>query len=531
MLAKAKLLRIFYKKYFKEFMEKLFLGIEFGSTRIKSILTDEKANIVAQGVYTWENKFIDGIWTYSYEEIQTGLRNCYADLKSDYKRKTGECLTHITAIGISAMMHGFIALNKDNKPLAPFKTWRNNDAEGEANELTKLFNFPIPARWTIAHLYKAIKDNETYLPEIETVTTLAGYVHSLLTNKHILGIGDASGIFPIDDSSKDYDLKLIEKFNYLVGGKLNKNTYNVLPQVLCAGGFAGYLTEQGAKLLDKDGELKSGSLMCPPEGDAGTGMVATNSVKPLTGNVSAGTSVFCMAVLEKPLSAVYEGVDIVSTPDGVPVAMVHCNNCSSEINAWAELFAEVSETDKNELYTRLFKLSLKGDEDCGGVVVCNYTSGENLTKITRGTPFVLHTAESNFTLANFFRAQLYSAFATLKMGNDNFVKQEKIKIEKYYAHGGLFKTECVCEEYLAAALNTPIVVMATSGEGGAWGMAILAIYSAIGDKLLPDYLEKNIFQNSIQKLIKPNAKTVKGLNGYTKKFKEALKAEKIFYKV
>lgn len=512
-------------------MSNLVLGIELGSTRIKSVLTDEHANVIAQGSFEWENRLVNGIWTYGYDEIENGLQSCYASLKADYKAKYGKVLTEVSAIGISAMMHGFIALDKDNKPLAPFKTWRCGDAENEAKELTQFFNFPIPARWTVSHLYKAIKDNESYLSQIETVTTLAGYVHSLLTGSHILGIGDASGVFPIDSNAKDYDLKLIEKFNNLTKGKLNKNVYNLLPDVLCAGDFAGYLTERGARLLDKDGDLKHGILMCPPEGDAGTGMVATNSVKPLTGNVSAGTSIFSMAVLDKPLSKVYEGVDVVTTPTGAPVAMVHCNNCSSEINAWMDLFAEVCGTDKNGLYERLFNLSLQGDADCGGVVACNYTSGENITEVTKGTPFVLHTAESKFNLANFMRAQLYSAFATLKIGNDNFVEQEKIQIEKYYAHGGLFKTEGVCQQYLAAALNTPIAVMTTAGEGGAWGMAILAGFASRGNCPLEQYLEKEIFVNSEQKVVKPNAEVVNGFNAYAQKLKQAIKAEKVFSEV
>lgn len=509
----------------------MVLGIELGSTRIKAALTDEKGIVLAQGSCEWENKLEDGIWTYSYEEIRSGLQACYASLKADYKSKSGEILTDIAAIGVSAMMHGFIALDKQNKPLAPFKTWRCNDAENEAKELTKIFNFPIPARWTVAHLFKAVKENKSFLPEIATVTTLAGYVHILLTGQRVLGIGDASGVFPVDGNTKDYDLRLIEIFNNLIKKKSNKNVYGILPKVRCAGAFAGNLTESGAHLLDKDGDLKSGALTCPPEGDAGTGMVATNSVKPLTGNVSAGTSIFSMAVLEKPLGKIYDGVDVVTTPAGAPVAMVHCNNCSSEINAWTELFAEVCGTDKNELYERLFKLSLKGDADCGGVIACNYLSGENLTEVTKGTPFVARSAQSKFNLANFMRAQLYSAFATLKIGNDNFVNREGIKTAVYYAHGGLFKTEGVCQKYLAAALNTPVSVMTTAGEGGAWGIALLAGYAAYGNSPLEEYLEKVIFINGAQKVVKPDGKIVKGFSAYVKKLKKAIKAEKIFRKV
>ena len=509
-------------------MEKLILGIELGSTRIKAVLTDDKGKTQAQGSSEWENKLEGGIWTYAYAEIISGLQYAYAHLKADYKKKTGKSLTEIAAAGVSAMMHGFIALDKNNKPLAPFKTWRNNDAEGEAKELTKLFDFPVPARWTAAHLYKAVKDGAPYLDKIERVTTLAGYVHNLLTGKHVLGIGDASGVFPVDCKTKDYDLKLIEKFNGLLRGKPKKDVYDLFPKVLCAGEFAGYLTEEGARLIDCDGELKGGALTCPPEGDAGTGMVATNSVKPLTGNVSAGTSVFSMAVLEKPLKKVYEGIDVVTTPAGAPVAMVHCNNCSSEINAWTELFSEVCGKDKNELYESLFRISLKGDNDCGGVVACNYLSGENVTGVQRGTPFVARTAESKFNLANFMRAQLYSAFATLKIGNDNFVKQENIKIEKYYAHGGLFKTGGVCQEYLAAALNTPVAVMTTAGEGGAWGMAVLAGFALDGGMPLDEYLEKRIFTDCEKTSVMPDENIVKGFNAYTEKFKKIIRAEELF---
>lgn len=503
----------------------LALGVEFGSTRIKAVLTDGGARVIAQGAYEWENKFENGIWTYPYELIITGLQTCYSRLKSDYKARTGSTLTRLGAVGISAMMHGFIALDKGGNPLAPFKTWRCGDAEREAKELTKLFNFPVPARWTAAHLYKAVKDGEKYLPQIHTVTTLAGFVHYLLTGKSVLGVGDASGVFPVDKS--DYDRKLIEKFDELAGGKLSKSVYGIFPRVLLAGQCAGNLTEKGALLLDREGDLESGAPFCPPEGDAGTGMVATNSVKPLTGNVSAGTSVFSMAVLDRPLSAVYEGVDIVTTPAGAPVAMVHCNNCSSEINAWAGLFAEACGSDKNELYKKLFELSLNGDADCGGIVACNYTSGENITGVEKGTPFVARTAESNFSLANFIRAQLYSAFATLKIGNDNFVQKEKIKIEKYYAHGGLFKTEGICQKYLAAALNTPVAVMTTAGEGGAWGMAVLAGYALNSDIPLEQYLESKIFADCAQTTVYPDAETVKGFNAYTEKFKEAIKAEEV----
>lgn len=502
----------------------MILGIELGSTRIKATLTDCSAKILAQGFCEWENRFENGIWTYSYGQIISGLQTCYKHLKADYKAKTGEALTRFSAIGVSAMMHGFIALDKNGKPLAPFKTWRCGDAEPAAKELTKLFNYPVPARWTAAHLYKAIKEKAGFLPQIKTVTTLAGYVHFLLTDKNVLGVGDASGVFPVDPLTKNYDKKCAEIFFELTG----TDVYKIFPQPLCAGECAGRLTPDGARLLDTDGDLQNGALLCPPEGDAGTGMVATNSVKALTGNVSAGTSVFSMAVLEKPLSKVYAGVDIVATPSGAPVAMVHCNNCSSEINAWVGLFAEVCGCDKNHMYGRLFELSLTGDADCGGVVACNYVSGENITDVKKGAPFVMRKAESSFSLANFMRAQLYSAFATLKMGNDLFIKREKIKIEKYYAHGGLFKTGCVCQSYLAAALNTPVAVMSTAGEGGAWGMAVLALYALDNCLPLEIYLESRIFASCTQSVVNPDCKTVRGVNAYTKKLKRAIKAEKVF---
>lgn len=502
----------------------MILGIEFGSTRIKAVLTDRNAEVLAQGSYEWENRFENGIWTYPYAQITSGLQTCYARLKADYKAKTGAVITRLSAIGVSAMMHGFIALDKEGKPLAPFKTWRCGDAENEAKELTELFGYPVPARWTVAHLYKAVKGNADYLPKIKTVTTLAGYVHTLLTDKNVLGIGDASGVFPVDPLTKNYDKKRAEIFCGLTG----IDVFKIFPRPLCAGECAGFLTQRGAYLLDADGDLKEGALLCPPEGDAGTGMVATNSVKPLTGNVSAGTSVFSMAVLQKPLAGVYAGVDIVTTPAGAPVAMVHCNNCSSEINAWVGLFAEVCGCDKSLLYGRLFGLSLTGEADCGGVVACNYLSGENITGVGKGAPFVMRTAQSNFNLANFMRAQLYSAFATLKMGNDAFIKREKIKVEKYYAHGGLFKTEGVCQRYLAAALDTPVAVTATAGEGGAWGMAALALYMLDNGLPLDKFLENKIFKDCAQSVVKPDRETVKGFNAYTKKLRRAIKAEKVF---
>lgn len=506
------------------------LGIELGSTRIKAVLIDEDFSTLSIGDYVWENKYNDGVWTYSYEDIIIGLQSCYASLKNNVLRQYGCKLENIGSIGISAMMHGYIVLDKDNRLLVPFRTWRNNNAEEAARKLTELFSFHIPARWSIAHLCQAILNDEEHVDKIKYQTTLAGLVHFLLTGKKVVGIGEASGMFPIDDKTSTYNSDMMRLFERsYVRNKYHWKLNDLLPEVLKAGKVAGHLTKEGALLLDPEGDLCEGIPFCPPEGDAGTGMVATNSVKAGTGNVSAGTSVFSMIVLRQNLKNVYPEIDIVTTPDGLPVAMVHCNNCSSEINTYVNLFSEVAslfgvKTEKDEVYKKLFKKSQEGDRDCGGVVVYNYLSGENITNIAKGRPMTVRVTDSNFSLANVMRAQLYSAFATLKIGNDILIKGEGVTVEKLYAHGGLFKTEGVCQSYLAAALNAPITVTETAGEGGAWGMAVLARFLLDGGDL-GEYLRTKVFAEQKEHTVKPDREDVEGFDRYIKRFKDGLPAE------
>lgn len=506
---------------------KCTVGIEFGSTRIKAVLIDENCKVLASGGYDWENKLENGLWTYSYEEIVRGLQTCYAALKEDIKQKFGVTAKSFGAIGISAMMHGYIPLDGRDKPLVAFRTWRNNNAESAAGELTRLFSYPIPARWSIAHLYEAVKDGEPHVKDIKKLCTLAVYVHYLLTGRFCAGIGEASGMFPIDTADKNYSRRMLESFRAYCG----VDAVALLPEVLIAGVEGGKLTESGALLLDPSGETEAGILLCPPEGDAGTGMVATNSVKPGTGNISAGTSVFGMAVLKAPLKNVHSGIDLVTTPCGDEVAMVHCNNCSSEINAWVNIFGEFAKAigadiSRNELYKVLFTRSLSGEEDCGGAVVCNYLSGENIAGVEKGVPAAIHTAECNFTLGNFMRAQLYSAFVTLKLGMDVLTRDENVKLDKIYAHGGIFKTEGVCQKFLAAAINTPVSVLETAGEGGAWGMAVLAACTLKGAEL-EKFLSGTVFVNSAEKVVSPDAACADGFDRYTRNFGKLLSAEKV----
>lgn len=508
---------------------KCSLGIEFGSTRIKAVLIGKNFETLASGGYDWENRYENGLWTYSYDDIMGGMRAAYAELKAEVKSKYGVTLKSIGSIGISAMMHGYVVLGADDKLLVPFRTWRNNNAEEASEKLTELFGFHIPARWSIAHLYQAIIGGEEHVKDIKYQTTLAGYVHYLLTGNKVMGIGEASGMFPIDQNTGTYDSRMVEKFEDVCKDKYPWKLKDILPKVLKAGENAGSLSESGALLLDPDGDLQAGIPFCPPEGDAGTGMVATNSVKAGTGNVSAGTSVFSMIVLSRNLKNVYPEIDIVTTPDGLPVAMVHCNNCSSEINAYVNLFSEVAAlfgaaTERGEAYKKLFNKSLEGDKDCGGVVVYNYLSGENITNITKGRPMTVRITDSNFSLANVMRAQLYSAFATLKIGNDILIKGEGVTVEKLYAHGGLFKTEGVCQSYLAAALDAPITVTETAGEGGAWGMAVLARFLLDGGEL-GEYLQTKVFAGQKEHTVKPDRADVEGFDRYIKRFKDGLPAE------
>ena len=512
---------------------KAILGIEFGSTRIKAVLIDPENRPIAQGSHTWENQLVDGLWTYSIEAIWYGLQDCYADLRRNVKEQYDIEIETLAAIGVSAMMHGYMAFNKQQEILVPFRTWRNTNTAKAAAELSDLFVFNIPLRWSISHLYQAILDNEEHVKDIDYLTTLAGYIHWLITGERVLGIGDASGMLPIDPQTKNYSAAMIEKFDNLVADRgYQWKLADILPRVLPAGKNAGFLTPEGAKRLDVSGHLKAGIPVCPPEGDAGTGMVATNAVKPRTGNVSAGTSSFSMIVLEKDLSRPYEVIDIVTTPDGNPVAMVHCNNCTSDLNAWVNLFKEYQElmgmpVDMNHVYEKLYNHALKGAADCGGLLSYNYFSGEPVTGMAEGRPMFVRSANDKFTLANFMRANLYAAVGVLKIGNDILFNDEHIKVDKITGHGGLFKTKGVGQRILAAALNSPISVMETAGEGGPWGMAILGSYlvNNTTNLSLPEFLDEKVFAGNQGTEIAPTPEDVAGFNAYIKKYNRCLPIE------
>lgn len=513
---------------------KATLGIEFGSTRIKCVLIDEDCNPIAQGSHTWENQLVDGLWTYSIDDIWTGLQDCYAQLRADVKEKYGVEIEILASMGVSAMMHGYMPFNKDGKILVPFRTWRNTNTGKAAAALSELFDFNIPLRWSISHLYQAILNNEPHVKDITFFTTLAGYIHWQLTGEKVLGIGDASGMLPIDPELKDFNRTMMDKFQKIIDPYgFPWKLADILPRVLVAGEEAGALTPEGARRLDPSGHLRAGVPLCPPEGDAGTGMTATNSVKQRTGNVSAGTSSFSMIVLEHNLSKPYPSIDIVTTPDGSPVAMVHCNNCTSDINAWVNIFKDYIEltgqkADMGELFTNLFNVALKGDPDCGGLVTYNYISGEPVTDLADGRPLVVRSANDKFTLANFMRANLYGAVAVLKIGNDILLKDEKVNADRITGHGGFFTTPVVGQKILAAALNSPITVMKTAGEGGPWGMAILASYlvNNKNHQSLADYLDNNVFAGNTGSEVKPDPADVDGFNKYIENYKKGLEIEK-----
>jgi len=510
------------------------LGIELGSTRIKAVLIGDDHITIASGYHEWENRFENNIWTYTLDDIWSGIQACYQNLKIDVENKYGVKLTQIGSIGFSAMMHGYMAFDKNDTLLVPFRTWRNTTTEEAANQLTREFSFNIPQRWSIAHLYQAILNKEEHVTNIEYLTTLAGYVHWKLTDQKVLGVGDASGMFPIESKNCDYNAAMVVGFDELVEhcGYPWKLT-DILPKVLPAGTSAGCLTQEGAKLLDLSGELAAGIPVCPPEGDAGTGMTATNSVAVRTGNVSAGTSVFAMIVMEHALKDVHTQIDVVTTPEGAPVAMVHCNNCTSDLNAWVNLFGEFAENfgisvDRNELFSVLFNKALEGDKDCGGLVAYNYISGEPVTGFKDGIPLFARKAEDNFNLANFMRTHLYSSLATLKVGLDILFKEEAINVDKMYGHGGLFKTKDVGQKIMAAAMNTPVFVMETAGEGGAWGIAILAYYmkNKEAEESLATYLETKVFGGEQGTKIIPEPEDVKGFDLFMNKYIEGLKIER-----
>ena len=509
------------------------LGIEFGSTRIKAVLIDEKGTPLASGSHEWENRLTDGIWTYTLDDIWSGLADCYADLASDVKKKYNVVLKKFASIGFSALMHGYLAFDKEGELLVPFRTWRNTITEEAAAKLTEVFQYNIPQRWSIAHLYQAILKKEEHVGKIDFLTTLAGYVHWKLTGEKVLGVGDASGMFPIDCKSGNYDQNMIRKFDELTepcgyGWKLS----DILPKVLSAGEKAGTLTPEGAKLLDVSGNLEAGILLCPPEGDAGTGMVATNSVGVRTGNVSAGTSVFAMVVLEKELSKVYPEIDLVTTPDGALVAMVRCNNCTSDLNAWVNLFDEFAKSigaaiDKNPLFSVLYHKALEGDADCGGLISYNYFSGEPVTGFDEGAPLFVRKADQTFNLANFMRTHLYSSLAALKAGLDLLFKEEDVKVDEMFGHGGLFKTKGVGQRIAAAAMNTPVSVMETAGEGGAWGIALLASYMQNKEEgeELQDFLNHKIFAGQKGEKLLPVKEDVEGFDQFMIRYKKGLAIE------
>lgn len=511
---------------------KAVLGIEFGSTRIKAVLIDESHNPIAQGSHEWENQLVDGLWTYSIDAIWKGLQDCYSDLCKNVRQQYDVEIKNLSAIGISAMMHGYMAFDKEENILAPFRTWRNTNTGCAAAELSKLFNFNIPLRWSISHLYQAIINNESHINNIDYLTTLAGYIHWQLTGQKVLGIGDASGMLPIDSATKDYSKDMVESFDKHIADKqLSWKLLDIMPKVLSAGEDAGKLTEKGARLLDPTGTLSAGIPCCPPEGDAGTGMVATNAVRQRTGNVSAGTSSFSMIVLEKELSKPYEMIDMVTTPDGSPVAMVHCNNCTSDLNAWVSLFREYQEllgipVDMNEIYGKLYNNALKGDTDCGGLISYNYVSGEPITGLAEGRPLFVRSASDKFNLANFMRAHLYASVGALKIGNDILFNEEHVSVDRITGHGGLFKTKGVGQRVLAAAINSPISVMETAGEGGAWGIALLAAYlQEAKEKTLPEWLDQCVFAGNEGIEIAPTEDEVAGFNRYIDNYRNCLEIE------
>ncbi len=513
---------------------KTALGIELGSTRIKAVLIDLEGNVLAVGFHDWENSLVDGVWTYSQDEIHQGVKNAYADLKKKVREQYDETLTTIGAMGISAMMHGYLAFDKDMKLLAPFQTWRNSNTGPAADKLTELFDFNIPLRWTISHIYQRILDKAGHVKNIAYVTTLDSYVHYLLTGEKVTGIGDASGIFPIDSEKMDYDQVMVDKFDELIKGEnLPFKLRDILPKVLLAGQNAGTLTAAGAAFLDEAGDLKEGVPVCPPEGDAGTGMTATNSVGVRTGNVSAGTSTFAMLVMEKKLSKVYREIDMVTTPTGYPVAMAHANNGTSDLNAWVSLFGEFAklmgfEADPGALYSKLYTNSLEGDADCGGVLSYGYFSGEGITNMTEGRPVVIRQPDAKFTLANFMRSHLYTSLGAVKMGLDILFKQEGAKCDRMMGHGGFFKTPVVGQRYLAAAVNAPVTVMETAGEGGPWGMALLAAYMLedTANETLDEYLDKKIFASLKGSVIEPVASDVDGFEKFMEGYRAGLAVER-----
>ena len=513
---------------------KTILGIEFGSTRIKAVLTNEENTPIAQGAHDWENRLENGIWTYTLEDIWSGLQDAYAKLAADVKSQCGASLKKIGAIGFSAMMHGYMVFDKEGTLMVPFRTWRNTITEQAAKQLTAAFSFNIPQRWSIAHLYQAILNGEEHVKDIDYITTLEAYVHWKLTGKRVLGIGDAAGMFPIDTTKADYNQEMVDKFDELVAPYgFSWKLRDIMPKALVAGEDAGVLTEEGAKLLDVTGKLKAGIPMCPPEGDAGTGMVATNSVAVRTGNVSAGTSVFAMIVLEKELSRPYKEIDMVTTPSGHLVAMAHSNNCTSDLNAWVNVFKEFAEAmgmevDMNKLFGTLYNKALEGDPDCGGLLSYCYFSGEHMTGFEEGRPLFVRSPESKFNLANFMRTNLYTCLGAMRVGLNLLFEKENVKVDRLLGHGGLFKTKGVGQQILADAVNAPVSVMATAGEGGAWGIALLASYLVNKEEgeTLESFLDNKVFADQESSTLDPKPEGVAGFNAFMDSYMKGLSIER-----
>lgn len=503
---------------------KKILGIELGSTRIKSVLIDENAKILAQGSYEWENELVDGLWSYSLDKAIEGLQSSYADLLKNY----GQVIEEVDAIGISGMMHGYLAFDKEDNLLAPFRTWRNTNTSEASKILSKAFNFNVPMRWSVSQYYQSVLDGLTHVKDMAFLTTLSGYIHYRLTGNKVLGVDDASGMFPIKDG--DYDKSMISKFNALLKEKgLSVNFKDLLPKVLLAGENAGVLTSEGAKLLDVSGKLKAGVTLCPPEGDMGTGMVATNTVKPKTGNVSSGTSANLSVILEKPLKNYYQEIDVIATPDGYPTALIHANNCTTEINEWVNLFSEVIElfggiVGKGELFSKLFEISKDSDKNVGGLLCYNFLAGEPLAGTKFGAPTVTRGQDGNLNLANFMQAQIYSAVATLSLGID-ILKKEDVKIESVLAHGGFYKTDFIGQNATSAVLKTPVTVMETASEGGAWGMAVLALYALNNNIPFAEFLDA-VFKDVNKKVVMASSEEIDKCQHFLVRYKKGLKAEK-----
>ncbi len=508
------------------------LGIELGSTRIKAVLIGDDYTPLATGAFDWENQFEDGVWTYSLEAVHQGLQAAYANLKQEVQRVYGLPLRRLAAIGVSAMMHGYLPFDQQGKLLAPFRTWRNTITGEAADKLTALFSFNIPQRWSIAHLYQAILNGESHVPDIRFLTTLSGYVHWQLTGQKVLGIGDAVGMMPIDDNTRQFDAAMVDKFGRLIADKgFPWQLPDIMPKVLLAGQDAGQLTAEGARMLDPTGDLESGIPLCPPEGDAGTGMTATNSVAERTGNASAGTSIFLMAVLERALSKVHTEIDMVTTPSGRPVAMVHCNNCTTDLNKWVDLFAQFAQAaglslDKGRIYEAFFSQALQGEEDAGGLLSYGYYSGEHITGFAEGRPLLAWSTESTLSFANLARAILFASLGTLRIGVD-ILEEENVRLDRLLGHGGLYRTGDTGQRFTAAALHAPVSVMTTASEGGAWGAALLAAYlKEARNQTLEQFLEDRVFAGMDSVTLSPDTRDVQGFAQFMERFRRGLPIER-----